>query len=43
MEILADAAGDELTVEQEHTLEAYADLAAIAIESILLSSEMDKP
>jgi two-component system, OmpR family, sensor histidine kinase KdpD len=29
----------ELTIEQERILEAYADLAAIAIESILLNTE----
>jgi len=30
---------DELTIEQEHLLEAYANLAAVAIESILLANE----
>jgi two-component system sensor histidine kinase KdpD len=30
---------DELTVEQERLLKAYADLAAVAIESILLANE----
>ena len=39
MAITAIDAGDELTIEQEQLLEAYADLAAIAIESILLSQE----
>ena len=33
------AAGGELTVEQERLLEAYADLAAIALESMILSEE----
>jgi two-component system sensor histidine kinase KdpD len=39
------AAGDrsELTVEQEQLLEAYADLAAIAIESMILSEEARNP
>jgi two-component system sensor histidine kinase KdpD len=31
--------GGELTIEQERLLEAYADLAAVAIESILLGEE----
>jgi two-component system sensor histidine kinase KdpD len=31
---------DELTIEQEQLLETYADLAAVAIESILLSQEV---
>jgi two-component system sensor histidine kinase KdpD len=31
--------GRELTIEQEHLLVAYADLAAVAIESILLGDE----
>ena len=39
MAISAVDAGGELTIEQEHLLEAYADLAAVAIESILLSQE----
>jgi two-component system sensor histidine kinase KdpD len=30
---------ETLTIEQEHLLEAYADLAAVAIESILLANE----
>ena len=29
----------ELTIEQERLLEAYADLAAVAIESIVLSQD----
>lgn len=33
----------ELNIEQERLLEAYADLAALAIESILLSQKMHKP
>jgi two-component system, OmpR family, sensor histidine kinase KdpD len=33
--ISATDSGDELTIEQERLLEAYADLAAVAIESIL--------
>jgi two-component system, OmpR family, sensor histidine kinase KdpD len=36
-----DTAG-EMTVEQERLLEAYADLAAVAIESILLAGEVHK-
>ena len=36
-----DTAGD-MTVEQERLLEAYADLAAVAIESILLAGEVQK-
>jgi hypothetical protein len=39
MAISAVDASGELTIEQEHLLEAYADLAAVAIESILLSQE----
>jgi two-component system sensor histidine kinase KdpD len=39
MAITAIDAGDELTIEQEQLMEAYADLAAIAIESILLSQK----
>ena len=31
--------GGELTIEQERLLEAYADLAALAIESVLLADE----
>jgi two-component system sensor histidine kinase KdpD len=44
--VLAISATDteiELTIEQEQLLEAYADLAAIAIESILLSQERRNP
>ncbi len=37
-----DTAG-ELTIEQERILEAYADLSAIAIESILLNQERNNP
>jgi hypothetical protein len=37
MAISATDTGVELTIEQERFLEAYADLAAVAIESILLS------
>jgi two-component system, OmpR family, sensor histidine kinase KdpD len=36
-----DTAG-EMTVEQERLLEAYADLAAVAIESMLLAGEVQK-
>ena len=36
------AAEDELTVEQDRLLEAYADLAAIALESMILSEEAQK-
>lgn len=43
MSILAIDTGGELTIEQERLLEAYADLAAIAIESILLSQEIGNP
>jgi two-component system sensor histidine kinase KdpD len=39
MVILATDTGGELTIEQERLLEAYADLAAVAIESILLANE----
>ncbi len=35
----AAGTGGELTIEQERLLEAYADLAAVAIESILLGEE----
>ncbi|MGA3094754.1 MAG: sensor histidine kinase KdpD [Dehalococcoidales bacterium] len=34
-----DTSSGELTIEQEYLLEAYADLAAVAIESILLANE----
>jgi two-component system sensor histidine kinase KdpD len=37
--ITAIDSSDELTMEQELLLEAYADLAAIAIESVLLANE----
>ncbi len=37
--ISAIDASEELTIEQERLLEAYADLVAVAIESILLSEE----
>jgi two-component system sensor histidine kinase KdpD len=37
--ILATDTSGELTIEQERLLEAYADLAAVAIESILLGEE----
>jgi two-component system sensor histidine kinase KdpD len=37
--ILANDAKDKLTLGQERLLEAYADLAAVAIESILLNEE----
>jgi two-component system sensor histidine kinase KdpD len=37
--LLATDASGELTIEQERLLEAYADLAAVAIESILLNEE----
>jgi two-component system sensor histidine kinase KdpD len=37
--ISATDTSGELTIEQEQLLEAYADLAAIAIESILLANE----
>jgi two-component system sensor histidine kinase KdpD len=36
------AAEGELTVEQDRLLEAYADLAAIALESMILSEEAQK-
>jgi two-component system sensor histidine kinase KdpD len=39
MAISAIDTSDELTIEQERLLEAYADLAAVAIESILLGEE----
>ncbi|MGD0795409.1 MAG: DUF4118 domain-containing protein [Dehalococcoidales bacterium] len=39
MAISATNTSGELTIEQERLLEAYADLAAVAIESILLSQE----
>jgi two-component system sensor histidine kinase KdpD len=39
MAISVSETSSELTIEQEHILEAYADLAAVAIESILLSQE----
>jgi two-component system, OmpR family, sensor histidine kinase KdpD len=39
MAVLATHTSDELTIEQEQLLKAYADLAAIAIESIILSQE----
>jgi two-component system sensor histidine kinase KdpD len=39
MAISASDAGVELTIEQERLLEAYADLAAVAVESILLNRE----
>ena len=38
----ATGTGGELTVEQERLLEAYADLAAIAIESMILGEEAHK-
>jgi two-component system, OmpR family, sensor histidine kinase KdpD len=37
--ILVTGDKDKLTIGQEHLLEAYADLAAVAIESILLNEE----
>ena len=37
--ILANDSKDKLTIGQERLLEAYADLAAVAIESILLNEE----
>jgi two-component system, OmpR family, sensor histidine kinase KdpD len=37
--ILAIDTGDKFTIEQERLLEAYADLAAVAIESILSAEE----
>ncbi len=43
MAISAIDTNGELTIEQERLLEAYADLAAVAIESILLSQEMRNP
>jgi two-component system sensor histidine kinase KdpD len=43
MAISAVDTDGELTIEQERLLVAYADLAAIAIESILLSQEMRNP
>jgi two-component system sensor histidine kinase KdpD len=43
MAISAIDTTSELTIEQERLLEAYADLAAIAIESILLSKEIRNP
>jgi two-component system, OmpR family, sensor histidine kinase KdpD len=39
MAISATDIKEELTIEQERLLEAYADLAAVAIESILLANE----
>ena len=39
MAISAIDTSGELTIEQERLLEAYADLAAVAIESILLANE----
>jgi two-component system sensor histidine kinase KdpD len=39
MSISAIDTNGELTIEQERLLEAYADLAAVAIESILLANE----
>ena len=41
--ISAADSGVELTIEQERLLEAYADLAAVAIESMLLSREVRTP
>jgi len=43
MAISATDTSGELTIEQERLLGAYADLAAVAIESILLSQEMRNP
>jgi two-component system sensor histidine kinase KdpD len=39
MAVSAIDTGNELTIERERLLEAYADLAAVAIESILLANE----
>jgi two-component system sensor histidine kinase KdpD len=39
MAILVADENDKLTIGQEHLLEAYANLAAVAIESILLNEE----
>jgi len=36
---LKDDASTEMTVEQERLLAAYADLAAVAIEGILMAEE----
>ncbi len=41
--ISATDSGTELTIEQERLLEAYADLAAVALESILLGRGTPKP
>jgi two-component system sensor histidine kinase KdpD len=43
MAISATDTSGELTIEQERLLEAYADLAAVAIESIMLSQKMHNP
>jgi two-component system sensor histidine kinase KdpD len=43
MAISATDTSGELTIEQERLLEAYADLAAVAIESILVSQERHNP